>query len=66
MEELYGNIGNTLKRNYANSTAWFITSNMEALKYVGLRPSKKINLSPLLFFKLDWYKISVVRIIIIG
>jgi putative N6-adenine-specific DNA methylase len=44
MEELYGNIGNTLKRNYANSTAWFITSNMEALKYVGLRPSKKIKL----------------------
>ena len=44
MEELYGNIGNTLKRNYANSTAWFITSNMEALKYVGLRPSRKIKL----------------------
>ena len=44
MEELYGNIGNTLKRNYSNSNAWFITSNVEALKYVGLRPSKKIKL----------------------
>jgi len=44
MEELYGNIGNTLKRNYSNSNAWFITSNVEALKHVGLRPSKKIKL----------------------
>jgi|TARA_B110001450_G_scaffold252807_1_gene275175 putative N6-adenine-specific DNA methylase len=44
MEELYGNIGNTLKRNYSNSNAWFITSNVEALKYVGLRPSRKIKL----------------------
>ena len=44
MEELYGNIGNTLKRNYSNSNAWFITSNVEALKYVGLKPSKKIKL----------------------
>jgi putative N6-adenine-specific DNA methylase len=43
-EELYGNIGNTLKRNYSNSNAWFITSNVEALKYVGLKPSKKIKL----------------------
>ena len=44
MEELYGNIGNTLKTNYSNSHAWFITSNVEALKYVGLRPSRKIKL----------------------
>ena len=44
MEELYGNIGNTLKRNYSNSNAWFITSNVEALKYVGLKPSRKIKL----------------------
>ena len=44
MENLYADIGNTLKRNYSNSTAWFITSNIEALKFVGLRPSKKIKL----------------------
>jgi putative N6-adenine-specific DNA methylase len=44
MEALYEDIGNTLKRNYSNSTAWFITSNMEALKFVGLRPSRKIKL----------------------
>lgn len=40
----YSNIGNTLKRHYPNSQAWMITSNMEALKYVGLKPSKKIKL----------------------
>ena len=40
--EFYGNIGNTLKRGYPGSQAWLITSNEEALKSVGLRPSKKI------------------------
>lgn len=44
VEKLYEDIGNTLKRNYVNSNAWFITSNKESLKYVGLRPSKKIKL----------------------
>lgn len=42
MEEFYGSIGNTLKRGYPNSQAWFITANLEALKFVGLRPSRKI------------------------
>jgi putative N6-adenine-specific DNA methylase len=42
--EFYANIGNTLKRGYPGSNAWMITSNMEALKNVGLRPSKKIKL----------------------
>ena len=37
----YGHIGNTLKRGYPGSQAWMITSNEEALKSVGLRPSKK-------------------------
>ena len=40
----YKQIGDTLKNNYANSNAWFITSSLEALKYVGLRPSRKIKL----------------------
>ena len=44
VERFYANIGNTLKRNYPDSQAWMITSNLEALKYVGLRPSKKIKL----------------------
>ncbi|MCM4165826.1 MULTISPECIES: class I SAM-dependent RNA methyltransferase [unclassified Arenibacter] len=42
MEEFYTEIGNTLKRNYQGTDAWFITSNLEALKFVGLRPSRKI------------------------
>lgn len=42
MEDFYGDIGNTLKRNYPGTDAWFITSNLEALKFVGLRPSRKI------------------------
>lgn len=44
IEQFYGNIGNTLKRNYADTQAWMITSNLEALKYVGLRPSRKVKL----------------------
>ena len=42
IEQFYGNIGSTLKHSYENSQAWMITSNMEALKTVGLRPSRKI------------------------
>jgi putative N6-adenine-specific DNA methylase len=43
-ESFYKSIGNTLKNNYHNSQAWFITANLEALKFVGLRPSRKIKL----------------------
>lgn len=42
MEDFYGSIGDTLKREYPGTEAWFITSNLEALKFVGLRPSRKI------------------------
>lgn len=42
IEEFYGNIGTTLKHGYPNTNAWLITSNLEALKYIGLRPSRKI------------------------
>ncbi|MEM9680535.1 MAG: class I SAM-dependent RNA methyltransferase [Bacteroidota bacterium] len=44
VEEFYGNIGTTLKHGYPNTDAWLITSNLEALKYVGLRPSRKIKI----------------------
>lgn len=44
MQEFYANIGDTLKQNYPGTDAWFITSNLDALKYVGLRPSRKIQL----------------------
>ncbi len=42
MEEFYASIGDTLKKKYPGTDAWFITSNLEALKFVGLRPSRKI------------------------
>lgn len=44
MEEFYKSIGDTLKKNYPATDAWFITSNMDALKFVGLRPSRRIAL----------------------
>ena len=44
MEEFYKNIGDTLKKSYPGTNAWFITGNLEALKYVGLKPSRKIKL----------------------
>jgi putative N6-adenine-specific DNA methylase len=40
MEEFYKNIGDTLKKNYPGTNSWFITGNLEALKFVGLRPSQ--------------------------
>jgi putative N6-adenine-specific DNA methylase len=40
----YKKLGDTLKNNYPGSQAWFITSNLEALKYVGLRTSRKIKI----------------------
>jgi putative N6-adenine-specific DNA methylase len=44
LERFYREIGDTLKNNYSNTNAWFITGNLEALKFVGLRPSRKIKL----------------------
>ncbi len=43
-EKLYASIGSTLKHGYPGTEAWMITSNMEALKHVGLRPSRRIKL----------------------
>ncbi len=44
MERFYRELGDTLKLNYPNTNAWFITANLEALKFVGLKPSRKIKL----------------------
>ena len=41
---LYQHLGDTLKRSYPNTHAWIISSNFEALKFIGLRPSRKIKL----------------------
>ena len=42
METFYSDIGSTLKHKYSGTNAWLITSNLDALKHVGLRPSRKI------------------------
>lgn len=44
LERFYRELGDTLKNNYSNTNAWFITANLDALKFVGLRPSRKIKL----------------------
>ena len=44
VEQFYGKIGDTLKTNYKGTNAWFIASNFEGIKSVGLRASKKIKL----------------------
>lgn len=40
----YKRIGDHLKKNWPGHTAWLISSNMKALKNVGLKPSRKFNL----------------------
>jgi putative N6-adenine-specific DNA methylase len=40
MPVFYKEIGDTLKQSYPDTAAWFITSNLEAIKHVGLRPSR--------------------------
>jgi len=42
--EFYKKIGDTLKHGYPDSKVWFITSDLQALKHVGLRTSKRIPL----------------------
>lgn len=44
MEEFYAKIGDTLKQSYPGTQAWMISSNLEALKHVGLKTSRKIKL----------------------
>ncbi len=42
--QFYSSLGDTLKQNYPDTQAWFIVSDFEAIKNVGLRPSRKIKL----------------------
>ena len=41
---LYKKFGDSLKRSYPETEAWIISSNFEAIKSFGLRPSRKIKL----------------------
>lgn len=42
--KLYQGIGDVLKSNWAGHQAWVITSAMDAAKFIGLRPTRKIKL----------------------
>lgn len=44
IERLYGAIGTALKHNWPGATAWIISSNEEAMKCIGLKPSRKMRL----------------------
>ena len=60
LNSMYTMIGNTFKNLYGDGkTAWLITSDFEAMKNIGLRPSRKIHLfnGPLecRFLKFDLY-----------
>ena len=44
IENFYHSAGNILKKKYVMCVAWVFTSNKEAMKNFGLRPSKKIKL----------------------
>jgi len=35
-------IGDTLKRKYKGYTAWFISSDLQSIKFIGLKPARKI------------------------
>lgn len=42
LQSFYSEMGNTFKRHYPGTDAWFIAGNIEAIKHIGLRPSRKI------------------------
>ena len=44
VNEFYEKVGDTLKNNYMNCTVWLISSDIENLKMIGLKPTKKIEL----------------------
>lgn len=45
LNDLYTKLGDTFKNRYgANCEVWLITSDMDAIKHIGLKPSKKLQL----------------------
>ncbi len=43
-KSFYKKTGDTLKHHYPDTEAWLLVGNLQALKFVGLRPSKRIKL----------------------
>ena len=44
INDMYEELGNWFKKELPGFSCWIISSNLEALKYVGLAPSRKIKL----------------------
>lgn len=44
LDGLYSMIGERLKHQYAGNSAWILSSSMESLKFIGLKPAQKIDL----------------------
>jgi putative N6-adenine-specific DNA methylase len=44
VNDLYQNIGNTLKHRFAGFEAWIISSDLDAMKNIGLKPYRKLTL----------------------
>ncbi len=44
IEAFYSLVGDTLKKKFSGYEAWLISSNVSAMKHIGLRPSRKITL----------------------
>jgi putative N6-adenine-specific DNA methylase len=59
IEKLYKEIGDKLKKDFKGYTAWIISSSPEAIKSIGLRPSRRIHLFngslECRFLKIDLY-----------
>ena len=42
VKNFYEKVGSTLKHNYEGCTVWIISSDIENMKLIGLKPDKKI------------------------
>ena len=58
INSFYKNIGDQLKQNYSNCEAWIISSNLDALKFFGLKPESRYQMyNGGLECKLNHYKL---------
>ncbi len=44
LSELYAMIGERLKHNFTGNDAWILSSSFDSIKYIGLKPSVKLDL----------------------
>jgi putative N6-adenine-specific DNA methylase len=44
LNELYSMIGSRLKHHFTGNSAWILSSSLESMKFIGLKPSSKMDL----------------------